>query len=86
MMLEESFDRRWMEIKNHITQRWSRLNASDLDSLKGNLDELVTRVQVAYGCAHARAEREYHEFRTSLRPLLQPAVVAPVARPVRNRF
>lgn len=87
MMNDSRFEQHWFEIKHLIAERWKRLSASDVDSLKGNLEDLVARIQAAYGCARARAEMEYHEFRTSLRPLLQPPAVAPIpVERTRQRF
>lgn len=80
MTYDERFEHSWYEIKNRIVERWSRISVGELDALKGNLDLLVTRIQAAYGCGPSRAETEYHEFRTSLRLLFQPAAVAPAAR------
>jgi hypothetical protein len=70
---EDLFEGHWLEIKNRIRMKWSRLNGTELESLKHNLDCLVARIEASYGCAKARAELEYHEFRLSLRPLLQPS-------------
>ena len=63
---------KWGEIKNMIQAKWGKFSVAEIDSLKGNIDELATKLQDVYGYARAHAEREYHEFRLSLRPILQP--------------
>ena len=77
MIENDFFEQHWVEIKNSIRRRWGKFDAKDLDAIKGNIDRLVGRIQSVYGCARAQAEIEYHEFQVSLRPLLQPEVVAP---------
>lgn len=67
----------WVEIRQHIHSQWGKLSQSDIDGLKGNLDNLVTVLRKVYGIAESRAEREYHDFRVSLPCLLQPDVSAP---------
>ena len=62
---------RWNEIKSKIRSKWGKISNSDIEKVKNNLDELSTKIQKAYGCAKAQAEREYHEFRLSLRPMMK---------------
>jgi hypothetical protein len=64
---------KWTEIKERIHCRWRKFSANDIEVVRDDLDELVTIIRKRYGCATSQAETEYHEFRVSLRPLLQPA-------------
>ena len=70
----------WEQIKNHIQSRWGKFTNHDLEALKHDLDSLSGKIQKVYGYSRAQSEREYHEFRISLLPLLRPAVKAPSAR------
>ena len=65
---------RWLEIKNEIHSTWGKFKESDLEGFRGNLEGLVTKLQHVYGYANGQAEREYHEFRVSIRPILRPLV------------
>ena len=63
---------KWSEIKHLIQSRWGKLTDREIESTRLNLEGLVAIVQKAYGYAIQHAEREYHEFRVSLRPILKP--------------
>jgi hypothetical protein len=76
----------WNEIKETIRLKWSKLSNTEIENLKNNLDGLVTKLQINYGYARPRAEREYHEFRVSLRPLQAPGVLAPVIMRPKLRY
>jgi len=80
MINEDFIAQHWTEISERIHQRWLRFRASDLDGLRENIEKLVDRIQNVYGCARAQAELEFHEFRKSLRPRLQPSVARLDAR------
>jgi uncharacterized protein YjbJ (UPF0337 family) len=63
---------RWSEIKDKIETKWGKFSNSEIESLQGNLDGIVGKIQKVYGYARDRAEREYHEFRVSLKTVLAP--------------
>lgn len=56
----------WTELKGHIKQRWSKLTDNDMGIIEGNLDELVGRVQQAYGCTKDKAWAEFEEFKSKM--------------------
>ena len=70
-MHKELTDSKWDDIQSQIQMKWGRFTQNDLDALKENLDEVVTRIRKVYGYTRDQAEREYHEFRVSLRPMMQ---------------
>lgn len=57
----------WNEVKSKIKSKWSKFSDNEIDSLKGNLEALSDKIQKVYGYAKDRAEREYNEFKTSLK-------------------
>ena len=63
---------RWSEIRNIIQTKWGKFSSSELESFRNNLDGVVSRLEKVYGHTRGRAEREYHEFRQSLRVVLLP--------------
>ena len=71
----------WITIKEHIRSKWSKLSATEIDSVKENMDKLVPIIRKVYRIAQPHAEREYHDFRVSLRPLFQPEIISPKNQP-----
>jgi uncharacterized protein YjbJ (UPF0337 family) len=57
---------------NQIQTKWGKFSKRRLESMKGDLGELVDMLQSAYGYTKNRAEREYHEFQLTLRPGAHP--------------
>jgi uncharacterized protein YjbJ (UPF0337 family) len=68
-MSNELIQASWIEIKRRIQAKWGKLSNSEIESLKDNIDGLSKKLQKVYGYAKAQAEREYHEFRITLRPI-----------------
>ena len=81
-MNKNVIENRWDEVKNLIQSRWGKFTNREIESLNGNLDELVTKIQKVYGFARGQAEREYHDFLVSLRPTMQPSVARVAAIPI----
>jgi hypothetical protein len=52
-----------------IRMKWGRFSRSQLQALKGDLDQLIDLIQTVYKCSRSRAELEYHEFQLTLRPV-----------------
>ncbi len=53
---------------DRIHSKWRKFSKRKIQSILGDLDELVGMIQSVYGYPKDRAEREYHDFRLSLRP------------------
>jgi uncharacterized protein YjbJ (UPF0337 family) len=52
----------WNILKGKAKQRWGKLTNDDLDQIDGRRDELIGRIQKAYGKAKDEAEREVADF------------------------
>lgn len=63
---------RWPEIRDLIHTKWTKMSARDINGLNRSLDALVDKICKTYGCTRERAERDYHEFRVSIGPILHP--------------
>ncbi len=71
MTNDDAIQTRWAQVRDRIRSRWSKFSDAEIDSMRGNLDRLSVLLRKVYGYAEGRTEREYHEFRVSLRPVLQ---------------
>jgi uncharacterized protein YjbJ (UPF0337 family) len=52
----------WKQVKGKAKEKWGRLTDRDLDVIGGKKDQLIGKLQNAYGIAKERAEREADEF------------------------
>jgi len=52
----------WNVIKGKIRQHWGKLTDDDLDRINGRRDELIGRLQKAYGRSRDEAEAEVNRF------------------------
>lgn len=69
-MHSQVLDTRWDEIANMIHAKWARFSKRQIESLRGNLDDLAALIQKVYGYARAHAEHECHQFQLGLRRML----------------
>lgn len=53
------------ELKGQIKQTWGKLTDDDLLRLEGGGDELIGKVQKAYGYTRERAQQEYEKFKSN---------------------
>jgi uncharacterized protein YjbJ (UPF0337 family) len=65
-MNSSTFQGNWSELKGKIKTQWAKFNDDDLETLKGNLDQLSGKIQKVYGYGKEQAEREYNEFKQKL--------------------
>ena len=56
----------WQQFKGSARQEWDALSEAQLDTIAGKRDELVGRIQEAYGMGRAEAERQIAEWQASL--------------------
>jgi len=56
----------WTEIKGKIKTQWAKLNDDDLETVKGNLDQLAGKIQQIYGYGKEQAESEFNAFKKTL--------------------
>ncbi len=52
----------WNEYKGKIREKWGKLTGDDLDKIAGKREQLLGRLQKAYGYAKEDAEREIKKF------------------------
>ena len=52
----------WKTLKGQVQQNWGKLTNDDLDVIAGQREELVGRIQNAYGLARDEAERQVTEW------------------------
>ncbi len=56
----------WTETKGKIKAKWAKLTENEIEELKGNLENLVGKVQKTYGYAKEKAEQEFKDFKASI--------------------
>jgi uncharacterized protein YjbJ (UPF0337 family) len=52
----------WNTFKGQVKQQWGKLTDDDLDVIAGQRDELIGRIQNAYGLARDEADRQVREW------------------------
>ena len=52
----------WKTLKGQVQQNWGKLTNDDLDVIAGQREELVGRIQNAYGLARDEADRQVSEW------------------------
>lgn len=53
---------KWKQYKGAMKEKWGKLTDSDLDVIAGKRDQLVGRIQEAYGMTKEQAQREVEEY------------------------
>lgn len=56
----------WRQLKGKIKANWGDLTDDDLDSIDGRREELLGRIQKAYGIGRDEATRQIDDFERSL--------------------
>ncbi len=57
----------WDELKTKIKGKFGKLNDADIESLKGKMDQLPSKVQKVYSYDKIKAEKECKTFTDSLK-------------------
>jgi uncharacterized protein YjbJ (UPF0337 family) len=52
----------WKTFKGQVQQQWGKLTDDDLDVIAGKRDELLGRIQNAYGMSRDDADRQIREW------------------------
>jgi uncharacterized protein YjbJ (UPF0337 family) len=52
----------WKTFKGQVKQQWGKLTDDDLDVISGKREELIGRIQNAYGLARDEADRQVSEW------------------------
>lgn len=59
---ESTLKGKWNELKGDIKVRWGKLTDDDLDVIEGRRDQLIGKIQQAYGRARHEVEQELEEW------------------------
>lgn len=54
----------WNQLRGKVKENWGKLTDDDLDTVKGQFDQLVGIVQEKYELTRSKAEAEVNEFLT----------------------
>ena len=57
-MNDDVFKGKWMQFKGQIKEKWGKLTDDDLDTVSGQRDQLVGRIQERYGLAKDEVNRQ----------------------------
>jgi uncharacterized protein YjbJ (UPF0337 family) len=57
-MNDDVFKGKWMQFKGLIKEKWGQLTDDDLDTVAGERDQLVGRIQERYGLAKDEVNRQ----------------------------
>lgn len=52
----------WNQYKGKIKEKWGQLTDNEIDQMEGKRDQLIGRIQKAYGKTQEEAEREVNQF------------------------
>ncbi|MGE3182221.1 MAG: CsbD family protein [Phycisphaerae bacterium] len=52
----------WKKFRGKVQENWGKLTNDDLDVIAGKKDQLVGRIQKAYGIEREAAEKQVKEF------------------------
>lgn len=61
----DDIESNWSHLKSKVKQQWVELTGDDLDSMRGNREELTSKIQQTYGYDKQQAENEVDEWRNS---------------------
>ena len=64
---------KWKQYRNELNHEWTELSSDDLDGIDGRRDNLVYLLEVRYGYARRRAEREVERVVTQFEDKLRRA-------------
>jgi uncharacterized protein YjbJ (UPF0337 family) len=61
-MNEDILKGKWKEIKGGVKEKWGKLTDDDLTVVEGKKEKLLGLLQLKYGFAKDKAEKEYNDF------------------------
>jgi len=76
-MNQDVIEGKWKQIRGEVKKWWGQLTDDDLDTVAGNKDKLIGKLQERYGYAKEKAqeevERRLREYKAAERDFVQPA-------------
>ena len=58
----DQIEGKWKQVKGRAKEKWGKLTDDDLDIIAGKRDQLVGKVQEAYGISKAEASKAVEEW------------------------
>ena len=55
----------WKQFKGKVKEQWGKLTDDDIDQIAGKKDQLIGRLQEAYGIGREDAEKQIRDFEDS---------------------
>ena len=52
----------WKQFKGKVKEQWGKLTDDDIDQIAGKKDQLIGRLQEAYGIGRDDAEKQIRDF------------------------
>lgn len=56
----------WKQFKGKVKAKWGDLTDDEIDTINGRREELLGKIQKAYGVGEEEAERQVKDFERSL--------------------
>ena len=76
-MNQDVIEGKWKQIRGEVKKWWGQLTDDDLDTVAGNRDKLIGKLQERYGYAKEKAQEEVdrrlREYAAAQRDFAQPA-------------
>lgn len=58
----EVIERKWIQVRNKIHARWSKITEADIEQINGNLNRFITTLQERYGYDKKEAENQIQRY------------------------
>ena len=58
----DQIEGRWKQLTGDVKKQWGRLTDDDVDTIDGQHDKLVGKIQEAYGIQREEADRQVREW------------------------
>jgi uncharacterized protein YjbJ (UPF0337 family) len=57
---------KWKQLKGSVKERWGKLTDDDIDVINGQQDQLVGKIQEAYGIAREEAQKQVDQWNANV--------------------
>ena len=68
----DQIEGRWQELKGVLREKWGKLTDSDVETIGGEMDQLVGALRRRYGMDREKAEREVADWLKTAEPGTRP--------------
>lgn len=76
----DQIEGKWKQLTGSVRERWGNLTDDDIQTLTGQKDHLVGKIQERYGIAKAEAEKQADAWSTALRQLKMSQIVPKILK------